>query len=258
MKQIDSQGMERFQLGNTMSVIRSSNQFAAFKTMPEPSQIRAGYDRWAPIYDHDANPLPALEEPLVRNVAGDLRGLSVLDLGCGTGRHTAWLAQAGAHVTGIDSSAGMLDEARRKIVVESVKFVEHDLHQPLPLMDAAFDLVVCGLVLEHLADLPVVFAEMRRMLRPRGRAVVSAMHPAMFLRNSQARFTDPKSGDVVAPGSINHSLSEIVMAAIQAGFCLTDLAEYEPDAEFAGRYRRAKKYIGWPMLALLVLSAESQ
>ena len=46
---------------------------------------QAGYDRWAAIYDHDANPLQALEGPRVRELLGDVRGLTVLDLGCGTG-----------------------------------------------------------------------------------------------------------------------------------------------------------------------------
>ena len=56
------------------------------------------------------------------------------------------------------------------------------------------------------------------MLKPVGRAVISAMHPAMFLRGSQARFTDPATGELVLPGSVRHSLGEFVMAAIRAGF----------------------------------------
>ena len=56
------------------------------------------------------------------------------------------------------------------------------------------------------------------MLRPGGRAVVSAMHPAMFLKGVQARFTDPETGEKVQPGSFAHSIGDFVMAAVRAGF----------------------------------------
>jgi malonyl-CoA O-methyltransferase len=60
--------------------------------MPDDlSTVRDGYDRWARVYDHDANPLLALEEPAVHAALGDVRGRTVLDLGCGTGRHSLWL-----------------------------------------------------------------------------------------------------------------------------------------------------------------------
>ena len=154
--------------------------------------VQSGYDRWATVYDHDANPLPALDTPIVRAaihaVAPDLYGQQVLDLGCGTGRHTIWLAEQGAQVTGLDFSEGMLAQARRKSGAAGIRFLRHDLHQPLPLNDEEFGLVVSSLVLEHLADLDQFFGEARRVLRPGGHAVVSAMHPAMFLRGSQARF----------------------------------------------------------------------
>ena len=42
--------------------------------------VRDGYDRWAVVYDHDANPMVALEEPHVRELVGEVRGLNVLDL----------------------------------------------------------------------------------------------------------------------------------------------------------------------------------
>jgi SAM-dependent methyltransferase len=89
---------------------------------------------------------------------------------------------------------------------------------PLPFEDASFSLVVSGLVLEHLRALPPFFAEAHRVLRPGSLAVVSAMHPAMFLRGSQAAFTDPNSGEKVRPGSLRHTLGDMVMAAVRAGF----------------------------------------
>jgi len=222
----------------------------------EVTSVRQGYDRWASVYDHDANPLPALEEAHMPEAVGDVGGLAVLDLGCGTGRHTAWLASAGARVTAVDFSPGMLAEARRKAEGANVHFLLHDLHEPLPLPSGTFDLVVSGLVLEHLRDLAGFFAEAHRVLRSGGRVVVSAMHPAMFLRGSQARFTDPESGEIVQPGSLPHKLGDFVMAVVRAGFVLESIGEHAPDAPFAARYPRAEKYVGWPMLVILQMRAE--
>jgi malonyl-CoA O-methyltransferase len=225
----------------------------AMTTFAGPAAIQAGYDRWALVYDHDANPLPALEEPIVRDLIGPVAGLSVLDLGCGTGRHALRLAAAGAEVTAVDFSEGMLAEARRKPGAELVRFLVHDLHDPLPLPAGSFDRVVSGLVLEHLRDLDGFFREVCRMLRPGGWAVVSAMHPAMFLRGSQARFTDPDSGRIVQPGSLPHTFGDVIMAALRAGFRIDHIGEHAPDAAFAARYPRAEKYVGYPMLVVLGL-----
>src|SRR5207253_4044887 len=108
---------------------------------------------------HAGNPLQALEEPEVRAAVGDVGGLTVLDLGCGTGRHAIWLAAAGAAVTAVDFSAGMLAEARHKPGADAVRFVVLDLHEPLPFGDGVFDGVVSGLVLEHLRELAGFFRE---------------------------------------------------------------------------------------------------
>jgi malonyl-CoA O-methyltransferase len=218
------------------------------------SDVQGGYDRWAAVYDHDGNPLQALEGPRVRAAVGDVRGRRVLDLGCGTGRHALWLAAAGATVTAVDFSDGMLAEARRKPGADAVRFVALDLHAPLPFADE-FDVVVSGLVLEHLRDLGGFFAAARRAVVPGGRAVVSAMHPAMFLRGAQARFTDPASGELVQPGSLPHSVAAFVMAAVRAGFRLENVEEFAPDAALAATCPRAEKYVGWPMLVLLTLTA---
>ena len=220
--------------------------------MPETDSVREGYDQWASCYDHDGNPLTALEEPLVRAAAGDVAGLAALDLGCGTGRHASWLATAGARVTAIDFSPGMLEVARSKPGADQIEYVEHDLNGEFPA-SWAFDLVVSGLVIEHLADLPEFFRNVRQSLRPGGHAVVSGMHPAMFLKGVAARFTDPESGEVVTPGTIEHTLGEAVMAAVRSGLTLINVTEASPDAGLAARVPRAQKYVGWPMVVVLSL-----
>ena len=149
----------------------------------------------------------------------------------------------------------MLAEARRKPGAETVRFLAHDLHETLPFASTSFDRVVSGLVLEHLDDLDGFFREARRVLKADGLAFISAMHPAMFLRGSQAQFTDPESGERIRPGSRPHQLCDFVMAALRAGFAIRDLREDAPDIAFAARFPRAEKYVGWPMLVTMVLGA---
>ncbi|UUO08888.1 class I SAM-dependent methyltransferase [Blastopirellula sp. J2-11] len=218
----------------------------------ELAGVRQGYDRWAAMYDHERNPMQAIEQPQMRAAVGDVHGKRVLDLGCGTGRHALWLAAQGADVVAVDFSAGMLAEARKKSGAERVQFVALDLAQPLPY-SAEFDLVVSGLVLEHLRELEPFFAAAHNVLKSGSRAVISAMHPAMFLRGAQARFTDPATDELVMPGSLAHSVSEFVMAAVRAGFQVENVREFSPDQAFAQAFPRAERYIGWPMLVLLEL-----
>jgi malonyl-CoA O-methyltransferase len=166
-----------------------------------------------------------------------------------------WLADRGATVTAVDFSAGMMAAARRKPGAERVRFVVQDLHEPLPFPGATFDLLVSGLVLEHLRDLDHFFGEAHRVLRVGGRAIVSGMHPAMYLRGVQARFRDPVTGEKVQPGSLAHSVGDITMAVVRAGFTLTGIDERAPDTAFAARCTRAERYVGWPMLVVFQMRA---
>jgi malonyl-CoA O-methyltransferase len=213
--------------------------------------VREGYDRWAAVYDHDGNPLTALDDRVVPPLLGDVRGLSVLELACGTGRHTIRLADAGARVTAVDFSRGMLAEAKKRLGTREVVLVEADLVQPLPFPDAAFDRVLCCLALEHLRDLDPLFAEVRRVLRDGGAFVCSDMHPAMRLRGNQANFDDPKDGTEVRLEGWEHPVSSYVMAAIGAGLRIDRVEEHEGDAALAEQWPRATKYVGWPMLVAM-------
>jgi SAM-dependent methyltransferase len=138
----------------------------------EPLQLstRDGYGRWAEDYDGEGNPLAELEEPEMNRRLGDVGGLALLDVGCGTGLHALRLAACGVRVTAVDFSTGMLARAATKSGAERVRFVEHDLAQPLPFESGAFDRVVCALVLDHVVALTPFFGELRRVARRDGRA----------------------------------------------------------------------------------------
>src|SRR5437879_1875745 len=107
----------------------------------ETVPTQAGYDRWAEFYDNEDNPLVFLEEQHIGALAGNVAGLKLADIGCGTGRHALRLSAAGAQVTAVDFSEAMLQRARLKPGAAAVEFVQHDLAKPLPLESAACDSV---------------------------------------------------------------------------------------------------------------------
>lgn len=216
---------------------------------------RDGYNRWAAIYDNEDNPLIALEETQVAKLLGETAGLTIADIGCGTGRHALRLAAAGAHVTAVDFSEAMLAQAAAKPGANAVRWVRHDLADHLPFPNASFDRVLCCLVLDHIPDLADLLSECRRICRPDGFVLISVMHPAMMLRGLQARFTDPATGRETRPASCPHQVSDYVTAAIRAGCQIKHISEHAVDAELARRSPRAEKYLGWPMLLMMLLTA---
>jgi malonyl-CoA O-methyltransferase len=179
---------------------------------------------------------------------GNVAGLRVIDVGCGTGRQSLKLAANGAKVTAIDFSQEMLNQARRKPGADKINFVEHDITTRLPFSDGSFEAVFCCLVLDHINDLNSFFGELCRVRRTGGPIFLSVMHPAMMLRGVQARFTDPHSGRKMGPRSYPNQISDYVMAAVGAGLRIEHLSEHAVDAELASRCPRAMKYLNWPML----------
>jgi len=214
---------------------------------------REGYDRWAEVYDTDGNPLVALEEPEASRMIGDVRGLAVADVGTGTGRHALRMSREGARVVAIDFSLGMMARARSKPGAERIAFVCADC-SALPLPDSAFDRVISGLVVEHIATLDPYFRELARICRPDGFIVVTNLHPAMNLQGTRARFTDPATGAKVYPAGHDHLFSDFVMAARRTGLVIDEMVERTMTADIVGNAPRAERYVGWPALLAMRLS----
>ena len=103
----------------------------------------------------------------------------ILDAGCGSGPLFAALRDRGAIVTGFDRSTKMLELARRRLGADA-DLQAADLGSPLPFPDGAFDDVIVSLVLHYLEDWTAPLSELRRVLRPGGRLIVSVDHPIAF------------------------------------------------------------------------------
>src|SRR5689334_5706374 len=149
----------------------------------DPTPV-SGYDSIAEGYasENETGLLHAYyNRPAILELAGDVSGRRILDAGCGSGLLFAALRDRGAVVTGIDASARMLEQARQHLGADADLRVA-DLAGPLPFPDGEFDDVVASLVLHYLRDWGPALAELRRVLVPGGRLIVSVEHPfANFL-----------------------------------------------------------------------------
>jgi ubiquinone/menaquinone biosynthesis C-methylase UbiE len=140
------------------------------------------YDEFAEAYaaDNETNLLNGhYERPAMVSLAGDVAGRRILDVGCGAGPLSAALRDKGAIMSGFDLSAEMIQLARRRLGGDADLTVA-DLADPLPYADAAFDDVVASLVLHYLEDWTKPLAELRRVLKPGGRLIMSVNHPIVY------------------------------------------------------------------------------
>ncbi|MEU9608545.1 class I SAM-dependent methyltransferase [Streptomyces sp. NPDC048057] len=178
------------------------------------------------------------ERPAMLALAGDVAGRRVLDAGCGGGPLSAALRERGAVVTGIDASAGMVALARERLG-DGVPLHVGDLGDPLPFGDGAFDDVVASLVLHYLEDWGPTLGEVRRVLRPGGRLIVSVSHPFTSYAHREPRpdyhattsytFDWAFNGRSAQMRLWRRPLHAMTDAFVAAGFRLSAVSEPLPD-----------------------------
>ncbi len=119
--------------------------------MPEASaEVQQAYNEWAHQYDTNANLTRDLNAKVLRQQPFDLAGKWVLEIGCGTGFNTIWLANRAQFVVGVDIAAGMLRKACRRLGALNVDVLQADITKPWPL-EQTFDVVATCLAPATLA-----------------------------------------------------------------------------------------------------------
>ena len=178
------------------------------------------FDAWAVVYDAQPNPLLALEQRVLSSMITDVRGLDVLDSGCGTGRWLERLVGRGARsLTGVDPSSAMLLLAATKLGGNC------DLRPgtcaALPLTDTAADIVLSSFVISYLDDLGAFAREVDRVARPGATVFLSDMHPETEASRSWKRST----GLDTQIATRGWSLQQIMQTFQDRGFKLISLHE---------------------------------
>ncbi len=197
------------------------------------SEVAAAYNQWSYTYETVENATRDLAAHLLRRELPDVHNRDVLEIGCGTGVNTRYLAEKSRSVLALDFSTGMLEQARANVPAAHVRFEQQDIRRTWSLADASVDLVVCTLVLEHIEHLDHVFHEASRVLRPGGEFFVCELHPYRQLQGGQAQFTSADTGKVVLVSAFLHDISDYVNVSIQHDFTLLRLGEWRDGEDAA-------------------------
>lgn len=185
---------------------------------------------WQRIFDHQGLVFHDPHEDLAGliDLLHERQAHSVLDLGCGTGRHVLALAGAGFDVTGLDSAPNALSITRDRLEAAELtaELSQHDIFAPLPFPDASFDGIVSTQVIHHarIAAIRALVAEIERVLNPGGLLFVTVPR----LQNQGTRFEQLEPGTFVPldgreAGLPHHYFTPAELRGLFANFTEIDL-----------------------------------
>jgi ubiquinone/menaquinone biosynthesis C-methylase UbiE len=184
------------------------------------------YNIWSEQYDTNENKTRDLEAISLREHIKGQTFEYCLEIGCGTGKNTAWLMTQSKRVLAVDLSEEMLAKAKQKISASNVDFIQADITNDWSFTNGnQFDLATFSLVLEHIEDLEAIFAQLNKVMQTNAIVYIGELHPFKQYNGSKARFETSEGLQVVT--CFNHHITEFVEAAANKNhFELININEY--------------------------------
>jgi ubiquinone/menaquinone biosynthesis C-methylase UbiE len=189
--------------------------------------VQQAYNSWAEQYDTNLNKTRDLEAKTLRATLANIAFENCLEIGCGTGKNTAWFIEKANQVTAVDLSEEMLAKAKEKINSGKVQFVQADITKDWKFTNGLYDLISFSLVLEHIEDLDAIFKKVSAALQPGGHVYIGELHPFKQYTGSKARFDTEEGTQVVQ--CFNHHVSDFIQSAKKYGLQPADINEYFDD-----------------------------
>ena len=190
---------------------------------------RAAYNQWSTIYDAMANKTRDAEAIVLRDLLSKVKFSKVIELGCGTGKNTQWLAERADHIVAVDFSEQMINEAMKKTAGSNVEFAMADVKEPWRFAMLKADLITCSLILEHIEDIAFIFQQANELLVKAGLFYVGELHPYKQYQGSKARFE--AGSELVTLQCFTHHMSEYMDAANKNNFSCLSLREWFDNEE---------------------------
>ncbi|MCR1026715.1 class I SAM-dependent methyltransferase [Cellulophaga baltica] len=186
--------------------------------------IKKAYNDWAEGYDINSNKPIDLDKKASMETLRKFNFSKVIELGCGTGKNTAFLLEKADEIIALDFSENMLAKAKEKIKDERVVFKKRDITTSWNIKNDFADLVTCSLILEHIKDLNLVFKQVSETLKNDGIFFVSELHPFKQYSGSKARY-ETEEGTQELETHVHH-ISEYIAVAEKNGLKLMELKEW--------------------------------
>ena len=186
--------------------------------------IEKAYNSWANQYDTNDNKTRDLDTLATVEVLSNYGFKNVLELGCGTGKNTAWLLNKAERILGLDFSSEMLNIAKEKITDGKVEFQKADLNQEWKVENQFADLVTSSLTLEHIHDLNHIFGQAFNKLKANGLFFICELHPFKQYVGSKAKYESENGIEELTV--FTHHISDYIENAERNNFELLEIKEW--------------------------------
>jgi ubiquinone/menaquinone biosynthesis C-methylase UbiE len=152
-----------------------------FANVEDVSEVSNEGERYVPLIDPYCAAMHLGHMAAYKHALRYAYGRKVLDLGCGTGYGSHFLASFGAEqVVAADLDWIALNYARKNYFLDCIQYVQLNGNNSLPFADQSFDFVFCSQVIEHLSDPPGFLLEIRRILKSSGFCLVTTPNKKLF------------------------------------------------------------------------------
>jgi len=197
---------------------------------------------WDKLFEDEVNiekePSPIIVDYIEK--AGMQKGARILDVGCGPGRHTVYMAKNGFRAYGLDSSETALSYAKRwaKHLNLDIRIVRADM-EAIPCREGLFDAIICFGVISHgtMRKIEATLKEIRRVLKDEGTALLTFLDILDFKkgRGEEIEQNTFMLNSGKEEGILHHFSSKIEVENLLRDFKLEDLWLDEAMVEYDGK-----------------------